>query len=152
MPPQVGSQRLEEVCQLIDLTIYELSRLAASRERPAKTTLSVKQEAALANEPRLLACFYLLINRWTAGRIKNKLKLTDLQTTRALTKLHRLKLIELRARNRVRLLTSRTIAWRKAGPVPDCTRVAFAKIFSKPILIKLAASCVSKPASSRSRR
>ena len=39
------------------------------------------------------------------------------QATDAMTKLHRLQLIEHCARNRIRLLTARTIAWRKAGPV-----------------------------------
>lgn len=109
--------RLEQICQFLDITIYELARLAAHADRQPVTTLSVDQEAALADEPQLLSYFYLLVNGWPPSRIKRKLGIDDVQSTKALTKLHRLELIELQSRNRVRLLTARTIAWRKNGPV-----------------------------------
>ncbi len=110
-------KRFEEICQFLDVTVYELARLAAHQDRQPVTTLSLEQETALAKTPQLLAYFYLLINSWTPGRIKRKLGMSDVQSIRALTKLHDLGLIEFLSRNRVRLLTARTIAWRKAGPV-----------------------------------
>ena len=110
-------RRLEDICQYLELTIYELARLAAHDDQQPVTTLTNEQETELANEPQLLAYFYLLINAWPPSRIKKQLGLSEVQSTKAMVKLHRLKLIEYYSRNRFRLLTARTIAWRKAGPV-----------------------------------
>lgn len=110
-------QRLEQICSLLDMTIFELARLSAHQDQHTISTLTVEQESALAKEPRLLLCFYLLINGWIPSRIKQRLRMTSTQTTDAITKLHRLRLIERSSRNRIRLLTARTIAWRKGGPV-----------------------------------
>ena len=107
-------KRLEEICQYLELTIYELSRLAAHQDQQPVTTLTVEQETALADEPQLLAYFYLLLNGWPAHRIKKRLGMTEVQSNAVVTKLQRLELIERYSRNRVRLLTARTIAWRKA--------------------------------------
>ncbi len=110
-------KRLEQICEFIDVSMYELARLSAHEDQHLVTTLTVEQETVLAKEPRLLLCFYLLINGWTPSRIKKRLGMDEAQTTDALMKLHRVKLIERYSRNRIRLLTARTIAWRNRGPV-----------------------------------
>ena len=110
-------KRLEQICEFLDVSIYELARVSTHQNQHPVTTLTIEQESALANEPRLFLCFYLLINGWTPSRIKKRLGMNDAQTADTITKLHRIKLIERSSRNRVRLLTARTIAWRKAGPV-----------------------------------
>jgi transcriptional regulator with XRE-family HTH domain len=110
-------RRLEEICQFLDLSLYELARLAAHEDRRPTSTLTVEQETALAEDPQLFSYFYLLVNGWIPSRIKRRLRMEELQSNMALLKLNRLKLIELFSRNRVRLLTARTIAWRKNGPV-----------------------------------
>jgi DNA-binding Xre family transcriptional regulator len=109
--------RLDQICQFLEISIYELTRLAAQGDQRQISTLSIEQETALADDPELFTYFYLLVNGWIPSRIKRKLHITEVQSSRALTRLHRLKLIELHARNRVRLLTARPIAWRKNGPV-----------------------------------
>lgn len=110
-------QRLEQVCRHVGLSIYELARLAAHEDRLPVTTLNIDQEAALADDPELFSYFYLLINGWSPAQVKRRLSLDETQSVRYLTRLHRLELIELYSRNRVRTLTARTIAWRKDGPV-----------------------------------
>ncbi len=110
-------KRLEQICEFLEVSLYELARLSAQQDQQPVTTLTIEQESALANEPRLLLCFYLLINGWTLSRIGKRLGMNAAQTTDAITKLHRIRLIERYSRNRIRLLTARTIAWRKAGPV-----------------------------------
>ena len=67
-------ERLKEIFRIVDVLIYELTRPATHRHQQTATTLTVEQETALARDPELLAYFYLLINGWTAGRIRNKLK------------------------------------------------------------------------------
>lgn len=110
-------QRLEEICEFLDISVYELARIAAQEEQRPVSTLSVEQEQALADDPRLFSYFYLLVNGWIPSRIKRKLQIDEVQSNKALSKLHRLRLIELYSRHRLRLLTARTIAWRKGGPV-----------------------------------
>ena len=110
-------KRLEQVCELLEVNVYELARLSAHQDHHSITKLTIEQETALASEPTLLLCFYLLINGWTLGRIKKRLRMNEAQMNDAIAKLHRFKLVERYSRNRIRLLTARTIAWRKAGPV-----------------------------------
>lgn len=109
-------KRLEAVCALLDMSLHDLTRLAGT-EAETVTTLTLKQEEALATDPRLLTCFYLLLNGWTPDQIADRYRLDDLLTVRMLAALDRLKLIELYPDNRVRLRTARTIAWRRDGPV-----------------------------------
>ena len=110
-------KRLEQVCEFLDVSIYELARVSAHQDQQPVTTLTIEQETALADEPRLLLCFYLLLNGWTPSRIKKRLGMSEAQTSNTIAKLHRINLLERYSRNRIRLLTARTIAWRKAGPV-----------------------------------
>jgi transcriptional regulator with XRE-family HTH domain len=109
--------RLEEICRFLDLSIYELARLARAGEFDDVTVLTEVQEQALAQNPQQLACFYLLLNGWTLARVARRLDLSEPQLTRLLAALDKLKLIELHPRSRVRLLTPRTVLWRKGGPI-----------------------------------
>jgi len=110
-------ERLEAICRFLDLTVYELIRLARTGETEDVSVLTEVQEAALAQNPQLLACFYLLLNGWTPTRVARRLELSEPQLARLLVALDKLHLIELHPRNRVRPLTARTILWRKGGAV-----------------------------------
>jgi DNA-binding Xre family transcriptional regulator len=109
--------RLEQVCRQLDMSVYELARLAGSRSDDLPRSLSEPQEAALAETPALLSYFYLLLNGWTPARICARYGIDERQSLRLLLKLDLLKLIELLPRNRVRLRTARNIQWRRDGPV-----------------------------------
>ena len=109
--------RLEDVCGLLDMNIYELAKLTKMRSEEEVTELSLDQEAPLARDSALLTYYYLLLNGWKPARIARRYGLKELEQTRVLVRLDRLKLIELLPKNRVRLLTARRIAWRKNGPV-----------------------------------
>ena len=109
-------QRLEQLCKLIDSSIYELARLAAQKQQ-ATTTLSLEQETALADDPLLLTYFYLLLNGWLPEQICQDYEVQSLQGIRLLSQLDKLRLIELLPGNKVRLLTARTINWQPNGPV-----------------------------------
>ncbi len=110
-------ERLEEICRFLDLTIYELARLARTGAAEEVSVLTEAQETALAQNPQQFACFYLLMNGWTPARLARRLALSEPQLTRLLTALDKLELIELHPRNRVRPLTARTVMWRKGGPI-----------------------------------
>ncbi len=88
-------QRLEDVCRYLDMSIYDLARLTATRDDQRRDTLSEEQEHALADDPVLMSYFYLLLVGWRAARIGRRLSLDTAGQNRYLTRLDRLKLIEL---------------------------------------------------------
>jgi len=110
-------RRLETVCRLMDMSLFDLARMTRERGAADRRVLTLEQERALAQDPSLLQCFYVLLNGWSAAQIKREYRLGEPQLVKLLTTLDRLELIELLPRNRVRLLTARNIAWRPGGPV-----------------------------------
>ena len=110
-------KRLEELCVLLDMNIYELSRMSRMSEEAGPARLSEAQETALADDTVLLTYFYLLTTGWTPARIRNRFGLERADAERYLQTLQDLRLIARPSPNRVRLLTGRRIEWRSDGPV-----------------------------------
>ena len=110
-------KRIEQVCGYLDLSLFDLARMAERQREADATHLSIEQEEALAKQPRLLSMFYLLLLGWSNRDIADRLELTATQMTRALAQLDRLRLVELQTNNRVRLLTSTRVSWRRDGPI-----------------------------------
>lgn len=109
-------QRLEQVCDALDVGLAELSAEAA-RGRPAMANLSEAQEQALVDEPRLLLTLFLSINRWRQDDVLAHFDFTIAQWTAMLVRLDRLGIIELMPGNRSRPLTARNFRWRADGPM-----------------------------------
>jgi DNA-binding Xre family transcriptional regulator len=109
--------RLEQVCRSLDMSIYDLARLTKMYWEEESTVLSIGQEQALAEDSTLLTYFYLLLLGRTPKQIAAEYGVESRQETRILTRLDRLKLIDLYPGNRVRLLVSRRIVWRPGGPI-----------------------------------
>ena len=110
-------QRMERICQILDMSFTDLARLSDADNRDRHTVLSIEQEKALAADAILLSYFYLLLNGWSLKRISNRFEISETRQVRLLAKLDRLGLIELHPGSRVRLLTARRIHWRQGGPV-----------------------------------
>ncbi|MDH3588515.1 MAG: helix-turn-helix transcriptional regulator [Gammaproteobacteria bacterium] len=110
-------RRLEETCRFLDMTLYDLTRMTRLGDEDDTTSLDLDQEKALARDSSLLAYFYLLLTGWKPARIARQLKLSATEHTRVLARLDKLRLIDLGPGNRVRVLTSRRIAWRVDGPI-----------------------------------
>ncbi|MDH5181982.1 MAG: helix-turn-helix transcriptional regulator [Gammaproteobacteria bacterium] len=110
-------KRLEEVCAIADVSIYDLAKMSRMHSNDEVKILSLQQERALADDPMLFTCFYLLLNGWSPDRIATDYELSTPAAIKLLTTLDKLKLIELLPGNKVRLLTARTINWRRGGPV-----------------------------------
>jgi len=109
--------RLEQICRLLDTSLYELAKMSTLAKTSLPRQLSLVQEQVLANDPTLLTYLYLLLNGWQAEDINNRYQLDKLKSIRLLAALDRLKLIELQPANKVRLLVARDIQWRTNGPV-----------------------------------
>jgi transcriptional regulator with XRE-family HTH domain len=109
--------RLERICEATGISLEELVRPVAAAPSETSGTLSAAQESALAADPPLLACFYLLTNGHTPREVAGELGADDRQLRRWLVKLDNLHLVELRARLGARLRVHVPISWRQDGPI-----------------------------------
>ena len=110
-------QRLEEVCAAIGVSMSELVRIAADSRESRSQYLSLDQEQLLAEDPRLLACFYLLLNGRSSEEIMARMDLSERELREFYVKLDAEKLIELQPRLKVRMRVGPVITWRTDGPV-----------------------------------
>ena len=109
--------RLEQICQALDIGILEIARLSTEQTVDAVESLSLEQEAELAADPNLLACYYLIANGRTGLEISKELGVEEIKVRRWVVKLHSFGLVELLAKNCAKARTGSAISWRKDGPV-----------------------------------
>lgn len=55
-------RRLEQICGLLNMSIYDLTKLNRSADDKASNVLTIEQEQALADDERLFIGFHLVIN------------------------------------------------------------------------------------------
>jgi DNA-binding Xre family transcriptional regulator len=109
--------RLEEICQALDVSMQEVVRSAGDQVTDTAELLTLEQEAALAGDPNLLACFYLLANGHSGREICVELSTDEHTVRRWMVRLEALRLIELRSKLRARARAASVIAWRRDGPL-----------------------------------
>jgi transcriptional regulator with XRE-family HTH domain len=109
-------ERLEQICSVAGLEISDLVDLM-NEQRDYLTELTPEQEQALVESPKLLLTTYLLINGWQLEQIVANYRIDELEAQHLLVRLQRLRIIELKPLNRVKLLTARNFTWRKNGPI-----------------------------------
>jgi transcriptional regulator with XRE-family HTH domain len=113
--------RLALLCKAAGISMEEVLRQAADAA-PRADELTLPQERSLITDPQLLLVAICCLGGWSLPQIVQTYTLTEAQTVKALTKLDRLGLIELKAGNRYRLHVSRTFRWRPDGPVQQYFR------------------------------
>ena len=109
-------QQVLQVCEVLGIELGELARGSQARAEHARE-LSMAQERALAEEPRLLLLFHLLCAGWSLPALAREFGISGSERTLLLARLDRLGLIELQPRDRVRLQVPRDFSWRSNGPV-----------------------------------
>jgi DNA-binding Xre family transcriptional regulator len=82
---QITLNRLEQICDFLGLEFADLANQIREGRMPQQ--LSVNQEAALAEEPRLLAFLQYLLNEWSVADMREKLDISDAECVRWLTTL-----------------------------------------------------------------
>ncbi len=110
-------ERIMQICDIIEMDLSQVSRMALSEEAVLKNVLSIQQEILLADNPRLLTLFYLLLNGWTVNQFISHYHFSLPETIKMLITLEKNKLINLLPNNKVKLVTARNIIWHKNGPV-----------------------------------
>jgi DNA-binding Xre family transcriptional regulator len=109
-------ERVEQICRVLDIDLYELARLARSEESTV-SELTAAQEQSLAANPRLLLVFHLLLADWSIDEIVAEYSVARAECVKLMLELDRLRLIDLRPGNEVRLRTTRQVSWRRDGPM-----------------------------------
>jgi transcriptional regulator with XRE-family HTH domain len=109
--------RLREICEALDTSIQEVARLVGDPAAESGESLTWDQESALAADPKLFACLYLLSNGRTTRELREELGADDRQLGRWLARLNALGLVELRSNLRARVRTATAPRWRKDGPI-----------------------------------
>jgi hypothetical protein len=109
-------QRLEEICSLVDLELFDL--LERMKEKELSTEiLPIEHEAELVSDVRLLLTAHLLMNKWTVHQILSNYEIDRLEMIQLLSKLDAMKIIDYLPGERVRLKTSRNFKWINKGPI-----------------------------------
>jgi hypothetical protein len=108
--------RLDEICRCAKIDFSELAR-ALAREETLLSQLTEEQEKEIVADKKLFLAAVCALNHVTFDQIVEKYDVTPAECVRLLTRLDRLKFIELQPGNRMRLLVSRTFAWLPDGPI-----------------------------------
>src|SRR5579863_2418229 len=74
--------RLEQICQALGVSIHEIARLSREQTADATDSVSLEQESALAADPNLLACYYLIANGRTGVEICKDLGVEEIKVRR----------------------------------------------------------------------
>ena len=109
-------KRLDEICQLANTEFSELAR-SLHEDEPQISELTFEQEKEIVADKKLFLVAVCVLNHATFEQIVGTYDLTEAECIRLLTRLDRLKFIELQPRNRIKLLVSRTFSWLPDGPI-----------------------------------
>ncbi len=109
-------QRLDQVCQLIDMEISDLTAMMNAQQEQLQH-LTIDQEKELTNDLTLLLIAVCVLNKWTTRDIIQYYELTECECIQKLAKLDRLKIIDLLPGNRIKLLVAANFAWLESGPI-----------------------------------
>ena len=111
------TQRLEDLCDLAKIELFELVEMAARSHSGKAECFTPSQERALGKDPRLFFIFFSLLNGWPPEECERELRISHQTMQGELQLLVRLGLIDLLSGGRIRVLTTRMVSWRKDGPV-----------------------------------
>jgi transcriptional regulator with XRE-family HTH domain len=108
--------RLDEICGALDVGLPEILRLTGEQS-DSPDYLSLEQERALAEDPDLFACFYLLANGRSGRDVARDVGADETTVRRWMARLDDLRLIEIRPKLRAKIRAASVLAWRTDGPL-----------------------------------
>ena len=113
----VSLNRLDAICQMLDMQITDLIRQVNDSSARQITELSKEHEKEVVSDLGLLLVTILVINYWTLADIIGNYKLDETQCIQYLAKLDRLNIIELLPNNKIKIKVSPNFKWRKNGHI-----------------------------------
>jgi len=109
--------RLDAICQMMDMEITELIQQVNDSTARQITELSDDQEKQLVSDIELLLVTISVIHYWTLQDILVTYTFTEAQCIQHLAKLDRLNIIELLPNNKIKIKVSPNFKWRKNGHI-----------------------------------
>ncbi len=109
-------QRLESICQILQLSMSELF-LLLERNKVLVSTLTHEQEQQLVNDNKLLLVAVCVRDAWSFAEIVQHYSITEHQCLQLMARLDKLKMIELLPGNKYRLLIAQDFKWLANGPL-----------------------------------
>ncbi len=110
-------QRLDEICQMIDIELTDLLQMLKDSAAATISGLTHEQELEIVSDLELLLVSIYVLNRWTFEQIVSHSGMSEIQCIKHLAHLDRLKMIELLPKNRIKLLVAPNFQWRENGPI-----------------------------------
>ena len=114
---KITMERVEEICDFINISIFDLIHLAESRKAPVTRKITLEQEILLASDDNLFMVFYLLVSRWSVEDIMDHFSFDHQMIEGFLLKLDKAGLLELHPGNKVKMLIRKSIKWIPGGPI-----------------------------------
>jgi DNA-binding Xre family transcriptional regulator len=108
--------RLDEICKVLNID-YEMLLELSHAQGPKVSALTIKQEALLVSNHRLLLVAICVQNGWTLEEITAYYDMTEPECIKHLIALEREGLIRLLRNNRIRRLLSQDFRWLPNGPI-----------------------------------
>ena len=109
-------QRLEEICQMIELEISDLVQIMANNQKNI-VQLHRSQEEEIASDVLLLMVTACVINGYSFDEIVDNYAISETTLIQKLALLDRLKIIELLPNNRIKRLIAPNFSWLPNGPI-----------------------------------
>jgi hypothetical protein len=109
-------KRLDEICKHTRIDFSELAR-AVARSQTLISHLSFEQEEEIVADRKLFLVAVCALNHITFDQIVESYDISAAECVHLLTRLDRLKFIELLPGNRIKLLVSHTFSWLPDGPI-----------------------------------
>lgn len=114
---------LDQLCELAQISFFELCRLAARRAEPRIVELTEEQEQVLADEPLESYLFTRALGGWTAQEMAREVEMPEAMLIEGLLRLQKIGLIDLLPGNEIRLRTESDVEWRPSGPMSRFTNM-----------------------------
>jgi DNA-binding Xre family transcriptional regulator len=113
--------RIDDICRIINLDFADLARRVADTQ-PLMLELTLAQEKAVVADRNLLIVAICVISQMPASEILSTYEISEPKLIRALTRLDKIGIIDLRPGNRYRLKVAKGFRWLPHGPVMDFFR------------------------------
>ena len=109
-------KRLDEICRSAQIEFADLVR-AVVRDETLISHLTFDQEREIVSDRKLFLVAVCALNYVTFDQIVETYDISAAECVQLLTRLDKLKFIELMPGNRIKLLVSRTFSWLPDGPI-----------------------------------
>jgi hypothetical protein len=109
-------RRFEQVCELAEVSVVEVAREVDS-EKNYISQLTEEQERRIVGNTKLFLVAVCVLNHLSLEQIVSLYDISKSECIKLLLELDRIRFMQLLPNNRIKLLVTRTFAWRTNGPI-----------------------------------